>query len=128
MGGYAQQAVNPFDLNFGVSPTPNAFGGQVVNPAQPSMWSRLAGNSNTMGAGQMGIGALTAGFGAFTGLKNYQLAKDQLAFDKMAFGKNWENQVKLTNNQLRDRQAARVGANPNAYQNVDAYMAENKVG
>ena len=74
----------------------------------------------------VGIGALTGLVGAYTGLEQLQVAKNNLAFQKEAFNKNFANQAKLTNSQLADRQRARVMDSPGAYESVDDYM--NKYG
>lgn len=74
----------------------------------------------------VGIGALTGLVGAYTGLEQLQVAKDNLAFQKDAFNKNFTNQAKLTNSQLADRQRARVMDSPGAYESVGDYM--NKYG
>ena len=52
---------------------------------------------------------------AWLGMQQLDLAKQQLAFQKDAFAKNWSNQVQLTNQQLYDRDVARraaYGQNP----------------
>lgn len=101
------------------------------NPVDPSGGDWMTdwfGGQNQMGYIPAGIGALSAGLNAYTGFQQLGLAKDQLAFQKQAYSENMANQTKLTNAALRDRQAARYAANPNAYQNPDDYMAENKVG
>lgn len=83
------------------------------------------GNLST-GILPVGIGALTGLVGAYTGLEQLQVAKDNLAFQKDAFNKNFANQAKLTNSQLADRQRARVMDSPGAYESVGDYM--NKYG
>ena len=83
------------------------------------------GNLST-GILPVGIGALTGLVGAYTGLEQLQVAKDNLAFQKDAFNKNFANQAKLTNSQLADRQRARVMDSPGAYESVSDYM--NKYG
>lgn len=50
------------------------------------------------------LGALAQGW---LGFQNLDLAKEQLAFQKDAFAKNWGNQVQLTNQQLYDQAQAR---------------------
>ena len=60
-------------------------------------------------------------------MKNYGLMKDQLAFSKDSFAKNYEAQRTTTNASLQDRQAARVASNPGAYQSVSDYMAKNGI-
>lgn len=88
----------------------------------------LFGNQNQVGVLPTVLGGLDALSGAIMGFQNYNLAKDQLAFQKQAYEANMANQVKMTNAQLRDRQAARHAANPQAYESADSYMAKNEVG
>lgn len=94
-------------------------------------WSRDAafGSGEPGGGGWampviQGAGALMNGY---MGMKQYGLAKDQLAFTKEAFNKNFASQSKLTNARLEDRQRARVASNPGAYQSVGPYMQKNGV-
>lgn len=63
----------------------------------------------------------------YMGMKQYGLAKDQLAFQKDSFNKQYDANRTLTNSRLEDRQAARVASNPGAYQSVGDYMNQNKV-
>ncbi|MGL4252881.1 MAG: hypothetical protein ACRCR2_02310 [Fusobacteriaceae bacterium] len=72
-----------------------------------------------------GVGALAQGW---MGMQQLKLGKENLAFQKDAWQKNYQNQVDMINTQMRDRQAARYSANPQQYQKPDEYMAENKVG
>ena len=64
---------------------------------------------------------------AYLGMKQYGLAKKQFSQRKMEYERNYTAQKQLTNAQLEDRQRARVGANPRAYQSVDSYMAKNGI-
>lgn len=98
-------------------------------PQQNDQWmTDWFGGENQAGYLSTGIGAISAGLGAYTGLQQLNLGRDQLDFQKRAYEENKANQTTLTNAALRDRQAARYSANPNAYQSPDEYMAENKVG
>lgn len=83
-----------------------------------------ADNMNALGTGLNAVGSIMSGWGA---LQQVDVARDQLAFQKDSFNKQFENQRTLTNARLRDRQRARVGANPNGYQSVGDYMNENGV-
>jgi len=77
-----------------------------------------------------------AGIAANLGLTAWQAktAKDQTAafqdsvdLEKKRFEANYTAQKKNYNSSIRDRQAARIASNPNAYQSVDAYMKENGI-
>ena len=140
----------PIDANL-VSPTPEAFrgglsswdqfigktsqifGGTDANgtPSVPDYNptgnnpSGMLGNMSPFQAGVSGLGALSSAFGAFNGYKQTKLAKQQLAFQKDAFNKQWNAQRNLTNSHLEDRQKQRVARDPNAMSVTD-YM--NKYG
>ena len=131
------QAILP---DFGITPTTPVTPAGWRNPALTtppatagSDWMTTwfggkdaqTGNLST-GILPVGIGALTGLAGAYTGLEQLQVAKDNLAFQKDAFNKNFANQAKLTNSQLADRQRARVMDSPGAYESVSDYM--NKYG
>lgn len=79
------------------------------------------------GWGNMALGGLQTGFGIFQGMKQLDLAKDQLDFQKKAFEKNYAAQRQGTNTQLRDRQKRRAYERPDYYQSVGEYMKKNEV-
>lgn len=70
-----------------------------------------------------GLGQLVNGFMA---MKNYGLAKDQLRFQKDAYTKNYENQRKLTNMELADREERRRAARGMAFDR-QAWLKENGI-
>jgi hypothetical protein len=81
----------------------------------------------TQGWGGAALG-LAQGLGnAWMGMKQYGLAKDQLAQSKKQFELNYGAQQKTTNAALEDRQKARVASNPGAYQSVGDYMKKNGI-
>lgn len=79
------------------------------------------------GWGGMALGGAAALGNLFMGMKQYGLAKDTLAQNKLQFDTNYAAQKGLTNASLEDRQRARVASNPGAYQSVGDYMAANGV-
>ena len=81
----------------------------------------------TPGMLDYGISAVSGLGNLWMGMKNYGLAKDQLAFQKDAYAKNYAAQKQITNASLEDRQRARVAANPAAYASVSDYMAKNRI-
>lgn len=83
--------------------------------------------SSINGWGGAALGAASSLFGAWNGMEQNKLARESLNFQKEAFNRNFENQRKLTNSSLRDRQNARLGANPNGYEATDSYLAKNGV-
>lgn len=80
----------------------------------------------TDGWGGMALGVAQGLGSAYMGLKQYGLAKDQLAFQKSAYNKNYAAQRQSTNTDLADRQAARVAAN-SSYESVGSYMNKNRI-
>jgi hypothetical protein len=89
--------------------------------------STAADGTKTQGWGGTAIGVAQGLGNAFLGMKQYGLAKDQLAFGKEQFNKNYAAQQKTTNAAFEDRQRARVASNPGAYQSVGDYMKQNGI-
>lgn len=109
-------------LSMGGSDTPNKSG-----LFSSFLQGKNADNSTYGGYGQVGLG-IAQGLGSmYMGLRQYGLAKDQLAFGKEQFNKNYAAQQTTTNTALEDRQAARVGANKLAYKSVSEYMNKNRI-
>jgi hypothetical protein len=79
------------------------------------------------GMGGLALGAVQGLGSLYLGMQQYNLAKDQLAFQKGAFERQFANQKQSMNTQLEDRQRARVASNAGAYQSVGDYMAQNGV-
>ena len=79
------------------------------------------------GWGMPALQAATGAFNAWMGMKNYGLAKRQLAENQQQFGLNFDAQRTTTNSQLEDRQRARVASNAGAYQSVGEYMGQNGI-
>lgn len=109
-------------------------GGAGGGDFQPSFMQGMLGYTNNEtgmtngGWGAPAMGAIGSIGNAFMGMKQYGLAKDQLAESKRQFDKNFAAQKKMTNTRLRDRQRARVASSSSgAYQDVDKYMKKNGV-
>lgn len=120
---------NLFNMDYLQDPTvANIFSkygiGGAGGPQVDTSWFGKLGGMEGIGAGLQGLGALGS---MFTGFKNYGLAKDQLKFQKQAFNKNFENQKKLTNARLEDRQRQRHAANPYMNARPEDYMAKHGV-
>jgi hypothetical protein len=85
--------------------------------------------------GEMQLGKLGQGIGAFTGLANaylgwqqFSIAKQQMDQNKKIFNLNFANQAQTTNTALEDRQRARVASHAaGGVESVDSYMAKNRV-
>lgn len=88
------------DPNMVVKPTP------IKDQLQNSL-----GQLNFMDKAKTGADVLGTVANAYLGYKQYKMAKEQLAFNKQQYQTNLENQRKLTNSRLEDRQARRVREN-----------------
>jgi hypothetical protein len=83
--------------------------------------------TQTQGWGMPALGVASGAFNAWLGMKQYGLAKKQLAEGQKQFGLNYDAQRTTTNAQLEDRQRARVASNASAYQSVGDYMGANGI-
>lgn len=114
-----------FSLNPNTEPKPfnmvsNAnINGPAAGGADPASWwdsfqNFMVGKTNKdtgTNPGGMGMGLLTAGsslLNGYNGFQNMKLAKDTLNFQKDAFSKQFENQRTLINNEIQDRNDARI--------------------
>jgi hypothetical protein len=68
----------------------------------------------------------TAGMNAYLGLQQLNLMKDNLAFQKDSFSKQFGNLTTTTNNAMRDKQDAR-NASGSGYESTDSYMKNHGV-
>ena len=87
--------------------------------------SGAVGTKEAPGWGGMALGAVSGLGSAYLGMKQYGLAKQQLAEGKRQYDKNYANQKQLTNASLEDRQAGRVAAGQAT--SVADYMKKNGV-
>ena len=72
-----------------------------------------------------GVGVFNAAVGAISAYKALKLGKENLAFQKDSFNRNFEAMKGTTNAQLADRQAARVrNYGTGVYDSVADYMAK----
>ena len=83
--------------------------------------------NTTMGWGNALLDLGKAGMQGYLGLQQLDMAKENLAFQKDSFSKQFENQRTLANAEMTDRQNARVASNPNAYASTDEYMKRHGV-
>lgn len=91
-----------------------------------SFAGKMGPNGWTPGWGMQGLEVLSGLAGAWNGMQQLDLAKDQFAFQKQAYTKNYENQKKLTNARLEDRQKARRSFS-SAHEDEESYMARNRI-
>ena len=113
------------DNPLGLLPTPTLDFSQV-NPAAKSGGLMGFLNNNAQGI-SAGTGLLTGLLGGYLGMKQLGLAKQQFAFEKDAFNRQYAAQRTTLNAEMRDRQQARVTARPWAAQAVEDYMKQNEV-
>lgn len=129
LSGFQYNGASNPGLGYSPSFTEGLQFGAPTTSAQPGFMSGFMGKMNNFGDGaarnQGGFNmALNAAIGAMNAWNNFQnnkLQKDTLNFNKNVINRNYENQRKMTNMELSDRQARRVSANPNA-ESVDSYM------
>lgn len=115
-------------------------GNASANLVSPSLWDstqnlfnqlfpgKQANGTQPFSIGQAALSGLSSLGNLWMGMKQYNLAKDSLNFQKDSFAKNWEAQTKSYNSQLEDRQRARVASNATDYESVDTYMKKNRIG
>lgn len=120
LGTSNQIGLNGFDMNTFLPEL-----GNIGNPGGGGFdwggaWNKL--DFGKIGSGLQGISGL---MGAWNGMKQLDLAEDQFAFQKNAYNKNYDNQVKTVNTELADRQKRRLSADPNSWESVKSYMAQN---
>jgi len=122
----------PFGSNWNLDPLEGASAGSSpVRPDFLSMDSFLGGTnadgSRFNGWGPTALNTFTGLANTFLGMRQYGLAKSALRENRRQFNANFDSQRTLTNSRLRDRQRARVASNPNAYESVGNYMAQNGI-
>ena len=109
--------------------------GAAVGSMRPDMlsWDGLLGyvdpktNQKVSGWGGTAISLGSALGGMWNAKKQNDLAEQTLKMNKQQFAQNYAAQRQTLNTQMQDRQAARVAANPGAYQSVGDYMNENRI-
>lgn len=98
--GFTRQGFGAFQAGSGLS------GSGFGTSQQPSWMSRVGGFMGSEGF-QNGVSAFSTLANMYTGFKSLGLAKDQLNFQKKAWNKNYEAQLKDYENNLRDRWISR---------------------
>jgi len=134
MGGFTPQnnnAMSGMDLNFGWSPdTPGGAGINDFSRGLDVGGGNGGGGMDFLGAdgwGNLALGGIQTGLGAYMGFKQLGAAKDQLNFQKESFNKNYEASKQTTNTQLADRQKRRYAENPDHYKSESEYMKTNGI-
>ena len=100
-----------------------------VNPtAVPGFADKLRDFNSQYGSTIMGGLQAGAGlWGAFNGMQQTKLAKQQMANSLNQWNKNYANQVASYNTRLEDRQNARVAAQGANQQDTASYMDKNRL-
>ena len=128
--GSTPEAVASMPLLSSVTATAGSGGGSLLGSLSSwlndsgALGKKLADGTQMQGWASPALSAASSLMSGFMGMKQYQLAKDQLAQNKHEFQVNYDAQKKTTNSALADRQAARVASNPGAYQSVGDYMTK----
>ena len=94
----------------------------------PGFADKLRGFNSQYGSTIMG-GLQAAGglWGAYNGMQQNKLVKQQMANSLNQWNKNYANQVASYNTRLEDRQNARVAAQGNYHQDTASYMDKNRL-
>ena len=129
-------AMNPSNSVFNTSVTENTPN-KGTKPTGESWWDRFTNapflttidpktGQITQGTGNFMLSGLNSAMNLYMGIKNYNLAKQQIDMQKKEYERNFQAKQQMANSAMEDRQKARVASNPNAYMNVNEYM--NKYG
>ena len=108
------------------SPMMQAF---AASETVPGLASKLRDFNSQYGSTIMG-GLQAAGglWGAYNGMQQNKLVKQQMANSLNQWNKNYANQVASYNTRLEDRQNARVAAQGTKYhQDTASYMEKNRL-
>lgn len=117
-----------------LEPQVGAVGTGTPITARPDFfsWDGMLGGKNADGTsfngwGGAALGALQGLGSAYMGMKQYGLAKDQLAFSKDAFNKNYALQKSTMQGRIDGKARARYAADPggSGAANADAYVAQS---
>lgn len=108
------------------------YGGMDISQANPAavpgFADKLRDFNSQYGSTIMG-GLQAAGglWGAYNGMQQTKLVKQQMANSLNQWNKNYANQVASYNTRLEDRQNARVAAQGDYHQDTASYMAKNRL-
>ena len=101
----------------------------LANSAAPVGFAdKLRGFNSQYGSTIMGgLQAASGLWGAYNGMQQTKLAKQQMANSLNQWNKSYANQVSSYNTRLEDRQNARVAAQGANQQDTASYMAKNRL-
>lgn len=108
---------------------PAANAGLDISQANiPGFGDKLRGFNSQYGSTITGGLQAAAGlWGAYNGMQQTKLAKQQMATSLNQWNKSYANQVSSYNTRLEDRQNARVAAQGANQQDTASYMANNRL-
>lgn len=100
-----------------------------INPtANPGFADKLRDFNSQYGSTIMsGLQVANGLWGAYNGMQQNKLVKQQMANSLNQWNKNYANQVASYNTRLEDRQNARVAAQGNHQQDTASYMEKNRL-
>lgn len=100
-----------------------------INPtANPSFANKFSDFNSQYGSTIMGgLQAASGLWGAYNGMQQNKLVKQQMANSLNQWNKNYANQVASYNTRLEDRQNARVAAQGANQQDTASYMEKNRL-
>ena len=132
---------NPTDAYGGMASWGNTPAAGTINTSQfmsPQMLANYAApvgiadklrdfNSQYGSTIMGGLQAASGLWGAYNGMQQTKLAKQQMATSLNQWNKSYANQVSSYNTRLEDRQNARVAAQGANQQDTASYMAKNQL-
>ena len=94
----------------------------------PGFADKFRGFNSQYGSTIMGgLQAANGLWGAYNGMQQNKLVKQQMANSLNQWNKNYANQVASYNTRLEDRQNARVAAQGDYHQDTASYMEKNRL-
>ena len=129
-GGLSPQFASMGNYGGGNAPLASGNGAAAFSP---TMMQSLVGytdptnGTKVNGVGGTALGVLQGLGSAYMGMRQYGLAKDQLAFSKDAFNKNYALQKSTMQGRVDGKARARYAADPggSGAANADAYVAQS---
>lgn len=120
--GYLQGQQFPSELTFGTPTAPPQGFFQGLKQEGMAAWDGMSGAQQLGTIGQVGMGLFNA-YNTWSAAKEQtKLMKGQLALQKGTY----DNNVRLTNSALEDRQRRRVDTSNGRAEGVDSYMSRNR--
>ncbi len=132
---------NPADAYGGMASWGNTPAAGAINTSQFMSPQMLANYAAPVGFGDKlrdfnsqygstitgGLQAASGLWGAYNGMQQTKVAKQQMANSLNQWNKSYANQVSSYNTRLEDRQNARVAAQGANQQDTASYMAKNRL-